>query len=66
MLKRVCVVVMLIGAVIFFASGLTLDRFTASTLVSSPEGFERTAHWYLGLFVGIALILLGLVLCGVI
>ena len=64
--KVVCVVLMVIGAVIFMASRLSL-WFTASTLASGdPSAFERTAHWYLGLFVGIALILLGLVLGAVI
>jgi len=65
--KIVCVVLMVIGAVILFASRISLGWFTASTLASGdPSAFERTAHWYLGLFVGIALILLGLVLGAVI
>jgi hypothetical protein len=58
---------MAIGAVILLASDFSLEWFTASTLGSSnPSAFERTANWYLGLFVGIALILLGLVLGAVI
>jgi hypothetical protein len=65
--KVVCVVLMAIGAVIFLASGYSLEWFSASTLLSSdPSAFERTPHWYWGLFVGIALILLGLVLGAVI
>lgn len=56
-----------LGAAIFLASGFSLRWFTASTLVPGDRSaFERTAHWYLGLFVGIALILLGLVLGAVI
>ena len=65
--KVVCVVLMALGAVVFLASGFSLEWFSASTLASSdPSAFERTAHWHLGLFVGIALILLGLVLGAVI
>jgi hypothetical protein len=64
--KLACVVLMAIGVVLFFASRWS-TWFTASTLASGdPSAFETTAYWYLASFVGIALILLGGVLLGVV